>query len=415
MGEILSGRQMNSNAISLESTISKESSIAIVYDVILDETHPKIKDGKATMADIGSVVYRLYDDTSTHWTDLTWAKPYDSNFKSLPTVNEKIEIINTGLGRFYRRINQSQNTNASAAINEISFLFENSNNTNVTNSPGSAEDFRNQTKTKITNTNSNSNKKWDILGKYFEFTPNVHKLKLYEGDSVIESRFGQSLRFSAYNNSKNIYSPTLILRNYESEANKKLPLDVVIDEDINSDGSIISMTSNQYQLPFLPGVVDNNGSSNFETKPDSFKDYPTKLIGHQLLINSGRIILSAKTAEMIFYSKKNYGFISDGAMSIDNKLGIDISVGDNINILTNGRDVAFHTGNGAIFLGDTDREPLVMGNKLVDLLGDLIVAILNQQYLTPSGPSALGPQNFNDFIELNDRLNELLSKRNQTS
>jgi hypothetical protein len=102
-------------------------------------------------------------------------------------------------------------------------------------------------------------------------------------------------------------------------------------------------------------------------------------------------------------------------MSIDNKLGIDISVGGNINILTNDRDVAFHTGNGGIFLGDVDREPLVMGNKLVDLLADLIVAILNQQYLTPSGPSALGPQNFNDFIELNDRLNELLSKRNQTS
>jgi hypothetical protein len=414
MGEILSGRQMTANSITQESSISRASSIAIVYDVILDENHPKIKDGKATMADIGSVVYRLYDDTSTPYTDLTWAKPYESNIKDLPTINEKIEIINTGLGRFYKRINQSQNTNASAAINEISFLFENSNATNSTNA-ASVEDFRKSTKTNISKTNTDTSKKWDKLGNYFQFTPNIHRLKLYEGDSVFESRFGQSLRFSAYNNPKNTYSPTLILRNSESEISKKLPLDITIDENVNLDGSIIAMTSNQYQLPFIPGVVDDKGSSNFETKPDSFSDYPTKLIGHQLLINSGRIILSAKSAEMIFYSKKNYGFISDGAMSIDNKLGIDISVGGNINILTNDRDVAFHTGNGGIFLGDTDREPLVMGNKLVDLLADLIVAILNQQYLTPSGPTALGPQNFNDFIELNDRLNELLSKRNQTS
>ena len=35
---------------------------------------------------------------------------------------------------------------------------------------------------------------------------------------------------------------------------------------------------------------------------------------------------------MIFYSRGNYGFISDGYMSIDNKGGIDITVGDNINI-----------------------------------------------------------------------------------
>jgi hypothetical protein len=118
---------------------------------------------------------------------------------------------------------------------------------------------------------------------------------------------------------------------------------------------------------------------------------------------------------MIFYSKKNYGFISDGAMSIDNKLGIDVSVGGNVNVITNDRDVAFFTGNGSIFLGDIDREPMVKGNKLVDLLADLLTAILNQQYLTPSGPTALGPENFNDFIDINNRLQEILSSKNQTS
>jgi hypothetical protein len=66
-------------------------------------------------------------------------------------------------------------------------------------------------------------------------------------------------------------------------------------------------------------------------------------------------------------------------------------------------------------LGYIDREPLVKGKQLKELLEDLIVAILNQTFLTPSGPSALGPENFNDFIQINDRINDILSKKNSTS
>ena len=77
--------------------------------------------------------------------------------------------------------------------------------------------------------------------------------------------------------------------------------------------------------------------------------------------------------KMIFYSKKNYGFISDGNLSIDNKLGIDINVKDNINIVTNDKDVVMVTGNGKIFLGSKDLEPLVKGKQLVTLLAELLL------------------------------------------
>ena len=158
-------------------------------------------------------------------------------------------------------------------------------------------------------TTSTKSKIYNKLGNYFEFTPKIHKLKLYEGDSLFESRFGQSLRFTAYNNVKKQFSPVIILRNLESNVNTNKEYNEAIDDDINGDGSVIVLGSNEYQLSFQPGTVDSSGTTDFKTKPESFKDYPTKLIGNQLLLNSGRIILSAKTAEMIFYSKKNYGFI----------------------------------------------------------------------------------------------------------
>jgi hypothetical protein len=415
MGDILSGRQQASNNIATEGYFSKPSEFGIVYDVILNETHPYILNGKATLEDIGSIIYRKYDDTTTTASDLQIAKLYDFNFKHLPTRNEKVQIFLTPIGRFYKRLNSYQTPNVNAVFNEISTFFENSTATNTDATPQSAQQFRDGKQTNMPNTNVNSAKQYDGFGKYFEYTPNIHRLKLYEGDSLIESRFGQSIRFSAYGNVKNIFSPIIILRNFENDISQKLDSTETIDEDINRDGSIIAMTSNQYQLPFIPGKVDKSGTSDMQTKPDSFKDYPSKLIGDQILINSGRIILSAKNAEMLFYSKKNYGFVSDGALSIDNKLGIEASVGGDINILTNDRDVTFYTGNGNISLGDVDREPLVKGKQLKSLLEDLIVAILNQTYLTPSGPTALGPENFNDFIEISDRINDILSKKNSTS
>jgi hypothetical protein len=254
-----------------------------------------------------------------------------------------------------------------------------------------------------------------VFGKYYESQQNIHKLKLYEGDSLIESRFGQSIRFSGFNNAKNKFSPTIIIRNRESSNNIKLGETQSVEEDVNLDGTIIALTSGEHQLGFIPGTVDDKGKGDFKTKPESFEDYPTKLIGDQLLLNSGRIILSAKSGEMIFYSKKNYGFISDGSMSIDNQGGIDISVGDNINIITNDRDINFVTGNGTMFFGSVDLEPMVKGQQLVDILSELIDAIGQQQYLTPSGPSALGPVNSPDFGMIKSKLNSLLSQRTQLS
>ena len=118
---------------------------------------------------------------------------------------------------------------------------------------------------------------------------------------------------------------------------------------------------------------------------------------------------------MLFYSKKNYGFISDGAMSIDNKGGIDISVGDDIHIITNDKDINMVTGKGSIFLGSEGLEAMVKGQQLVDILSELIDAITQQTYLTPSGPTAVGPTNISQFGSIKSKLNNILSRLNQTS
>jgi hypothetical protein len=383
--------------------------VGLVYNVILDsDSEYAVNSGLGSLY-AGCIQYKAADMTAVNSDTLPIAFPSDKNFKSLPVKNELVEIYTEGGNTVYRRIFDALNPSQSNPPNTISSALQNG------TQQQSVRDYQRAAATGITNTNSDTSFMFDGFGEYYEPQVGLHKLKLYEGDTLIESRFGQSIRFSGYNNVNNIFSPTLILRNGESAKNRKLNSKFTIEEDVNGDGSIIVMGSDQYQLTFQPGTVSDSGTSDFETKPDSFAEFPSKLIGDQILINSGRLIFSAKNAEMIFYSKKNYGFISDGAMSIDNKLGIDINVNDNINVITNDRDIVMFTGNGSIFLGSGDLEPIVKGQQLVNILSELIDAIAAQTFLTPSGPTADGPVNIGDFGKIKSKLNDILSKLNQTA
>lgn len=406
-----SSRITLSNNIIQKTNRTKAKKIGVVYDIILDDTHPYSTNNEIGSLFVGSIFFRTLDSIIESEQELPIAHPIDKNFKSLPVKNELVEIYEIVDGGYtYRRILLDVNPSNSNSQTVISNSF-----LPVKDEVGNVNDYKSIASTGISNTSFDNGAKFDGYGKYYQPTAGLHKLKLYEGDTLIESRFGQSIRFSGYNNINNTFSPTLILRNGESSKNQKEDEIVSIEEDVNRDGSVIVFGSNQYQLPYQPGTIDDGGVSDFETKPNTFKSYPSKLIGDQILINSGRLIFSAKTAEMIFYSKKNYGFISDGALSIDNKLGIDMNVGDTINITTNDRDINLNTNNGKINIGSKDLEPLVKGDTLVEVLTELIDAINKLQFLTPSGPSAIGPVNSPDFNKIKSKLNTVLSNLNKTS
>jgi hypothetical protein len=61
----------------------------------------------------------------------------DSNFLNLPTMNERVQLLSSPSGRFYKRLDISDNKNTNAFINEISTNFENSTaaNTDSTKTP----------------------------------------------------------------------------------------------------------------------------------------------------------------------------------------------------------------------------------------------------------------------------------------
>lgn len=408
-------RVANTQGSSNLSSITPDIMVGYVYDVILDEDNEGIstldrKDEAAIY--VGAIRFRNSGNLNVSEDKLDIAYP-SINVKSIPTRNEVVKITRNPSGGFlYERTGLTVSPNTNAEENTLSKNFG-----GKESDTASASSYSKTSQTGITRSSSGNDTDTDGYGEYFEANNGIHKLKLFEGDTLIESRFGQTLRFSGYNNTDNILSPTIILRNGENPTTIDVEnsINTTVEEDINRDGSVIVLGSNQYQLPFQPGTVDDNGNSDFETLPDSFSDYPSELLGNQILLNSGRVILSAKNGEMIFYSKKNYGFISDGGLSIDNAFGIDVNVNDDINITTNDRDTNINSGNGKINLGDNSLEPIVKGDTLVDLLTQLIDAITQQVYLTPSGPSATGPTNVATFNKIKNQLKTALSELNSTS
>lgn len=384
--------------------------VGVVIDVILNESHPAAKGAR----DIGAIQFKAQGITvGTNNTGYPKAYPIDPTIRTLPTKNELVHIHYINEIPYYSLIVVTNNPSVTANPNQINST-ESDSGKNGGVPPTVDIDVA---KHKTTTTNGDKSQDNVGFGKYYQPIEGLHKLKLYEGDTLIESKFGQSIRLSGYNNTNKRYAPSIIIRNGETTLNyQNSGANVSVDEDINRDGSVISMSSGETVLNFQPGTIDKNGSTNFETKKIlAFTNYPAKLDGNQILLNSDRIILSAKSSELIFYSKKNYGFISDGNMSIDNKLGINANVGGKINIKTNGQDINFRTSNGHINLGDTNLEPLVMGNKLVQILEELIEQIKVQQYLTPAGPSKPAPQNVAQFDTIKGKLKTILSGLNSTS
>jgi hypothetical protein len=381
----------------------------MVLDVILDDTNPRVETydfsevEKKNTSIIGCAAIKKLSDPSAGQVGLKVYRPFSSD-EGLPLVGETVELIKLGGKIHYKRISAS-NINTGNAVEDVDIK-----NFQPTQKSGEskASELNTNSKTGTPAGGSGTDDRKTKIGKYF--TPNqVNPLKFYEGDKIIQSRFSQSIRFSGYNNQDNVYAPTIIIRNRQSsESLNSLKKGSLTEEDINKDGTIIAITSGGYKLNF---------QSPLETKPSKFEKYPSELKGYdQVLVNSERIILSAKTQEMIFFSKGNYGFISDGKMSIDNgKAGADLDFNGDVRITTNDNSTYILGGKGNIFLNtESDAEPLVRGETLKGLLEELIDAINKQVFKTPSGPTAIGPENKSTFNDIKGRLDKALSTLNFT-
>ena len=398
-----SGRVSISNSLISAVGAKKTTNQGIVYHVILDENDEllRAKHIQGTYA-IGAIQFRMLSDKTTPNTQLPLAFPLNKNINTIPTRNEQVFIHEIDGEYQYTRLADEVSPLSNAIPTLISTIFP----SDDSQTSGNSTEYSNVQKTGISRTSGkNSESSYDGYGDYFKLLDRgttIHKLKLYEGDTLLESRFGQSIRFSGFNNSENKFSPTLIIRNGENPESLKKTVSSSTEEDINSDGSIIFLGSGEKKLNYkLPTAIEY----------ESFYDYPSELKGNQILINSDRIILSAKTEDMILVGKKSIGMITDGKLSLDARGGINITSESDLFIDTKNKTLSIDIGNGKINLGtDGELDYALKGNVLLDILREFMEIVGQQIFLTPAGETAPGPTNNSRLNTLIQELNNSLSK-----
>ena len=343
-------------------------------------------------------------DTSYDFDDLNDYPPFNID-EGLPLLGEVVELIKVGGNSHYKRIHNID-INAGNAVEDAQLQ-----GLPVENSDSNSSGYSETSQTGTPNSGGDGDRS-NKLGEYFEPTQ-INPLVYYEGDKVIQSRFGQSIRFSGYNNEENVFAPTILIRNRQNDKSiEDLKEFEITEEDVVEDGSTIAITSGDYELAFTPGTADVP----FETVP-IYHTPPEELKAtDQILINSGRIILSSKDSEMIFFSKWYYSFISDGKLTIENGLdGAEIDLNGEYRTTTNDNNMYFLGGSGEIYLNTEETtEPLVRGETLLGLMEELIDAINVQVFQTPCGPTAPGPTNKPTFNQIKSKLNTFLSTLNYT-
>ena len=323
-----------------------------VTDIILDETHPQFS-SFGEWNSIGLVAWEFVNRKKSSQID--WSKraqPLFANVKNYPLINEVIYLFT--LPNVYN-INEIASSNLNYYINAIN-LFNNPSNDAIPN-----ELLVNTLGTELNASNFDSPENDNSytgninLGKTFEDNPNIRSLVPYEGDYIIEGRFGNSIRFgSTVNVNSNSYNPwsqdgkngdpILILRSGQKPITNTSDFSD-ITEDINEDKSSIYLASNQ-KIPLTPSSENYNS---YTTAPESISKYK----GEQIILNSGRLIFNSKSDSILLSSLKSINLNSKESVNIDSPSTV--------------------VNSSTVKLGSKEaNEPILLGNSTVILLESLI-------------------------------------------
>lgn len=304
------------------------------------------------------------------------------------------------------------------------------------------------------------------MGRYFYINERIRSLKRREGDTIIESRFGSSIRFAAYDDNRAIDqgtsavwktgyadyarsgvsnpwsgtpagcgNPMILIRNRQrplSEKGKSVKnydfspgftgteeeknVGGYIVEDVNNDGSSIHITSGATLSPFATncgkkmfGVGEEQGA--FQPGGSTRFVFP-KLVGDQIVINTDRLLLQSRTGETFHYAKKRYAVVTDSEYTVD--------AHDQVVITTNQKTVI---NSPAIYLGqyDVTDEPALLGQTTVNWLYDLCEWLKVHTHYFPHGhahhyskqveETTQVPKQQAQLVALQQRLNLLMSRR----
>jgi hypothetical protein len=338
---------------------------ARVIDIVLDENHPYFnKVGQWN--GIGAIFFELVNSLGTR-SNSEFALPYDPQSKTYPLINEIVLLLklpDQGIGN----ITSSTSYYYMNAMGMWNHPHHNAYPNLVTNStlPDSQQqDYQtteggNVRRVEDGETEIELNSPNNPSQNNFIEEINIRSLMPFMGDVIHEGRHGQSIRLGSTSKSqsekKNNWSevgkngdPIIIFRNGQSPTSNNDGW-IPITENIKTDLSSIYLTSYQ-KLPFS---IANENFVSYTTPPLS----PSSFSKPQIILNSDRVILNAKSDSVIISGQTSVGISSNKSINIEAK-----------EVYIDGRDVR---------LGSKDASQSVLkGDDTIELLKSLVTEISN--------------------------------------
>ena len=234
---------------------SKKDLIPVrVLDIILDENHPNFKE-YGGYDSIGTIIYSKIEKniTKEYIENPNIARPLFSYLKYYPLINEIVLILTTTDKSIYN--SGFDTTYYMPTINVWNHPHHNAlpNLNDLRINDGDQQADYEEVESGIVRRPKDGGT--DIeLGKYFNEQNKLKPLLPFEGDTIIEGRFGNSIRFGSttkerlnnwsFSDPEYIGSPITIIRNGQTRNVNSESWKHII-EDINTDASSIYMTSDQ--------------------------------------------------------------------------------------------------------------------------------------------------------------------------
>jgi len=341
-----------------------------IISIVLDETHPRFKEF-GEWNGLGTIEFDLINSPTPPNQLYPTARPIDPSIKNFPLINEIVYILalpNTNIGEF-------ASTKTNYYINTVGIWNHPHHNAFPQNSnvlpPSQQKDY---IQTELGSVRRVTDQSTEIfLGRTFVERGNIHPLLPFEGDKIIEGRWGNSVRLgSTVKNTPNTWSstgengdPITIIRNGQGTQTEEGWIPTV--EDINNDDTSVYFTSTQ-KIPLEASSTSYSSySSNPPTKPNEYA-------GKQLILNSGRLILNSTEDHILLSSKKTVNINAINGFNVDSPQSVIQS--------------------DSVLLGGVNAvEPVLKGdttiNILVDLVNQLQALTIALQTVTPTGGPAV--------------------------
>lgn len=341
-----------------------------VISIVLDETHPRFKEF-GEWNGLGTIEFDLINSPTPKNQLYPTAKPVDPSVKSFPLINEVVYILalpNTNIGEF-------ASTKTNYYINTVGIWNHPHHNAFPQNSnilpPSQQKDYLQTQAGSVRRVTDQSTE--IFLGRTFVERGDIHPLLPFEGDKIVEGRWGNSIRFgSTVKNALNTWSstgtngdPITIIRNGQGNQTDEGWIPTV--EDINNDDTSLYFTSTQK----IPLEASSTSYSSYSSNPPA---KPNEYAGKQLILNSGRLVFNSTEDHILLSSKKTVNINAISGFSIDSPQSVIQS-------------------NSVLLGGVNATEPVLKGdttiNILVDLVNQLQALTVALQTVTPQGGPAV--------------------------